>query len=326
MWFRKILMGGYVVQVQINGPQIASEFDRIAAEFPEMRFVFAANESDYFATCAEVEVMFDGFRYPGALSSAKSLRWAQSSGAGNDKDPLTELVDRRIVLTNAAGIHAIPVADTALMLLLSIGRGGNWAIRNQIAHNWQLPPAIWEPSEKTAGIVALGAIGIEIAKRVKSFGMNVIGVDVDTAIRSEYVDEIRSVSELPWLLGQSDVVFIAAPLTRSTRHMMNDDTFAMMRNGSVFISVSRGGLTDTKALIRALDSDRFFGVGLDVVDEEPLTNDHPLWDRSNVVITPHLGGNSPERGRRLADLFIENLRRYTNKKPLLNVVDLNEGY
>lgn len=314
------------MKIVIASEGISESIDRVRSAHPDVDVVVPDSDAEFAAVVGDAEVVFDPFRRPDGLAACESAKWVQTGGAGVEKTPLGDIRARGITLTNAAGVHAIPVADTALALLLGIARRVNWAVRNQLAHRWAPDRETYELVGKTAGLIALGGIGIEVARRLKGFQMRVIGVDVDPGITSELVDEVRHVHELGWLLGQSDVVVVCAPDTPATHHMFNSETFAQMKKGSIFVNVSRGGLTRTPDLIAALDSGHLWGAGLDVVDEEPLGPGDPLWRREDVLITPHIGGASTARDERLADLFIDNIGRYKSGQPLRNVVDLGEGY
>lgn len=314
------------MKIVIDGPVIAEEVDRVRQASPADDIVVTDTYDEFTKAAADAEVVCAGKFDAAYLEAAPSLKWMQNGSAGVDWMPLDALRERGILLTNAAGSHAIPVADTALALLMAVARGMNWTFRNQIAHVWDQPPEVFEFDGKTGGIIAIGAIGIEVAQRLKGLGLRVIGIDVDTSIQTDLVDEIRHVSELPWLLSSSDVVVCAAPLTSATRHLMNAETFSHMRDNTIFINVSRGGLVDSQALIDVLSSGHLFGVGVDVLEEEPLSRDNQFWNCPNLVITPHIGGYSPLRGRRLADLFIENLNHYRAGEPLRNTVNLDAGY
>jgi phosphoglycerate dehydrogenase-like enzyme len=314
------------MKIVIASAGISESVDRVRAAHPDIEVLVPDSDSEFVAEATDAEVVFDPFWRPDGLAACKSARWIQTGGAGVEKAPLGEIRARGLILTNAAGVHAIPVADTALALLLGIARRVNWAVRNQLAHRWAPDRDTYELVGKTAGLIALGGIGIEVARRLKGFQMRIIGVDVNPGITSEFVDEVRHVDDLGWLLGQSDVVVVCAPDTPATHHMFNSATFAQMKPGSIFVNVSRGGLTRTADLIAALESGHLWGAGLDVVDEEPLGRGDPLWRREDVLITPHIGGASTAREERLADLFIDNIGRYKSGRPLRNVVDLGEGY
>ena len=314
------------MKIVIASEGISESVDRVRAAHPDVEIVVAESDAHFAETARDAEVVFDPFRRPDGLAACQVAKWVQTGGAGVERTPLAEVKARGITLTNAAGVHAIPVADTALALLLGIARRLNWAVRNQLAHRWSPDRATFELVGKTAGLIALGGIGIEVARRLKGFQMRVIGVDVDPTISSELVDEVRHVDELGWLLGQSDVVVVCAPDTAATHHMFNSTTFAQMKKGAIFVNVSRGGLTRTPDLIEALESGHLWGAGLDVVDEEPLDRGDPLWRREDVLITPHIGGASTARDERLADLFIDNIGRFKQGRPLRNVVDLGAGF
>ncbi len=314
------------MKVVIASPQISESIGRVRAAHPDVEVVVAESDAHFAESVGDAEIVFDPFWHPDGLAACRSAKWIQTGGAGVEKTPLADVKARGITLTNAAGVHAIPVADTALALLLGVARRLNWAVRNHVAHIWGGGRDTFELVGRTAGLIALGGIGVEVARRLKGFEMHVIAVDLDPGITCEFVDEVRHIDELEWLLAQSDVVVVCAPDTAATHHMFNSATFAQMKKGSIFVSVSRGGLTRTPDLIAALDSGHLYGAGLDVVDEEPLDRADPLWRREDVLITAHIGGASSARDGRLTDLFIDNVTRYKAGRPLRNVVDLDAGY
>ncbi len=280
------------------------------------------------AKAAEAQVIHAGRWSEELWKSAPRLEWVQSGGAGVERYLTPDFVASPIVLTNARGIYAIPIADHVVSFVLHFSRLFNVLLRKQIRHEW----AEWgecEPDElvgKTLGIVGLGAIGSEAAKRAKAFGMRVIATRRRLELPCEFVDEVRRAEELPWLLEESDYVALCAALTPGTRHLIGEDELRLMKRTAYIVNIARGGLIDEQALIAALREERIAGAGLDVFEKEPLPADSPLWDMANVLITPHNAGGSPRSHARLMDLFRENLRRYTAGEPLLNVVDKREGY
>ena len=305
---------------------IAGYLDSVQDAAPEAEIVEASDDDTMLREVVDAEVLFAGIFRDDLLEAAAQLKWVQVSSAGVEWMPKQAIARKGWQVTNAAGIHAIPVAETAIALLSGVARRVDWTTRNRVKGEWVRPPGIFELFEKTAGVIAMGGIGRAFAERARGLGMRVIGVDVNPAAKPEYVDELRGIEELEWLLGSSDVVCMTAPDTPKSHHMMNAERFAQMRQGSIFINVSRGGLVDTDALVDAIDSGRFFGVGLDVIEGEPLRSGHPIWSRDDVLITPHIGGTSPRRPERMIELFTENLRRYQAGEPLRNLVDLKAGF
>jgi phosphoglycerate dehydrogenase-like enzyme len=178
----------------------------------------------------------------------------------------------------------------------------------------------------TMGILGYGQIGRAIAQRAAGFGMRILAVDVTTGSGAPYTDEVWHVSRLHDMLAQSHVLAIAVPYTPDTRHLVDAAALAAMPTGGFVVAVSRGGIIEEGALIAALQSGHLAGAGLDVCEREPLPQDSPLWDLPNVIISPHLAGSSTQKERRCVEILAENLRRFGQGQPLINVVDKQLGY
>jgi phosphoglycerate dehydrogenase-like enzyme len=179
---------------------------------------------------------------------------------------------------------------------------------------------------KTAVVVGVGGIGMQIAQRAKGFGMTVIGVDPEDIPYNPALDKVVVPDQIDQVLPGADVVFVAAPLTPASEGMIGERQFSLMKQGSYFVAVSRGRLYKTDALVKALDSKRLAGAGLDVTDPEPLPAGHALWGFPNAIITPHVAGQSDLMPKRRLEIFKENIRRFAEGKPMLNVVDKVKGY
>jgi len=301
--------------------RIESVSDSVSAEG-------ARSMEDALAKAGEAEIIQAGDWSDELWQSAPRLKWVQSGGAGVERFMTPDFMASPIVLTNAQGVYAIPIADHVMAFVLLFCRRLNLLLRKQLQRAW----ADWgeyrldELSGATLGIVGLGGIGSEVAKRAKGFGMRVIATRRRPGKPSRDADEVRGAAELPWLLAESDYVAVCAALTHETRHLIGEEQLRMMKPTACLINIARGGLIDEAALARALEAGRIAGAGLDVFEQEPLPSASPLWDMPNVVITPHNAGDSPRSHERLVDLFCENLRRYLAGEPLLNVVDKQAGY
>ncbi|MCL5670762.1 MAG: D-2-hydroxyacid dehydrogenase, partial [Acidobacteria bacterium] len=194
-------------------------------------------------------------------------------------------------------------------------------------HKWQPVGGLVEISSKTMGVVGLGGNGTDTAYRAYyGFGMKVLAVDPKPLPKPHFVAELHSLDWLPQMVPQVDVVVSAAPLTPLSMNMFNEAVFRAMKPSAYFINIARGKLVDTPALVRALKERWIAGAGLDVAYKEPLPPEDPLWSAGNVIITCHSSGHSPQTEGRRLDLFTENIRRYVNGLPLLNVVDKQRGY
>ncbi len=305
----------------------ASEEDRarLRAVGPGLEVMRAGSMDEALSLAPRAEVVLAGRWSDELWQSAPSLRWVQSGGAGVERFLTPGFIASPIILTNAAGVYAIPIADHVLALMLALSRRLPLHFRNQQQRKWE-----WDGGDelngKRLGIVGLGGIGSEVAKRARAFGMRVIATRRRPDRPSPFADEVRGADALPWLLAESDYVVLCAALTPETRHLIGEPELAAMKPTARLVNVGRGGLVDEPALIRALQAGRIAGAGLDVTEEEPLPADSPLWGMDNVIITPHSSGSSPRSHERLMDLFCENLRRWLAGEELLNVVDKEAGY
>ena len=184
-----------------------------------------------------------------------------------------------------------------------------------------------ELSSETLLVVGLGGTGLETARRAAGFGMHILATRRQTDLPvPDFVEAIHPPEALHDLLPEADWVAVCLPLTVHTRDTFHDAEFDLMKNSAYIVCVTRGAIINTEALLRALDAKKIAGAGLDVTDPEPLASDHPLWGYENVIITPHASGHSPHAKTRMFDLFCENLRRFVNSDPLINIVDLDLQY
>jgi phosphoglycerate dehydrogenase-like enzyme len=263
----------------------------------------------------------------GAFRSAKRLKWVQTYSAGVEGQLFPEFRASDVTLTNGKIIQGPEIADHAMALLLGLTRSLYQTIPARASEKWtagQHQPI--ELNGKTAVIVGVGGIGMQIAQRAHAFGMRVIGVDPKDISYTYFIGKMAPPDRLDAVLPQADVVFVSAPLTPQSEKIMGARQFGLMKPNSYFIVVSRGRLYDTDALVEALQSKRLAGAGLDVTDPEPLPPGHPLWKFDNVLITPHIAGTSDRIQERRMELLKDNLRRFVAGEPLLNVVDKQRGY
>jgi phosphoglycerate dehydrogenase-like enzyme len=265
------------------------------------------------------------------LQRAKKLKWVQVLHAGVEHMP-KEMIAHPLVLTNMQRIFAPVIAETAIAMLLSLTRGlVQHSIPNFAQKKWSgsLPAGVQleDLYNKTIGIVGMGGIGSETARRLHyGFNMRVLATDAKAMPRPEFVDELHDPAWFMEMVPKVDVLMSAAPLTKETREMFNDEVFSKMKRDSYFINVTRGGLVKQEALVDALKTKKIRGAGLDVASPEPLPADSPLWTCPNLVITPHNSGAAEIRQERMIALVMENVRRYSLGLPLMNVVDKEKGY
>lgn len=302
-----------------------AEISQLRTEVPGVKLVTAAGPS-------VIQEISDADAVLGTLNqeqfrAAKKLKWLHVHSAGVENALFPDLVSSSVVVTNARNVYGPQIADHAMAFLLTLTRKLNTTIPAQSKEEWPKGrEGMYELDGKTAVVIGVGGIGSNIAQRAHGFGMKVIGVDVRDLPTNNYLSQIVRPERLNEVLPLADVVFISAPHTKKTERMMGTEQFNLLRKGTWYIAVSRGKVTDTGALVKALDEGRLAGAGLDVVDPEPLPKGHPLWKFPNVVITPHTAGGSDNLNRRLHALLKENLSRFSRDEPLVNVVDKAEGF
>ena len=260
---------------------------------------------------------------------AKKLKWVQSLSAGVEAYSFwPEFMKSDVQLTNCKVVQGPTIGDHAFALLLSLTRGMHEYIPNR--RQWKsradAPKTMTELPGMTAVIVGMGGIGMQVAQRAHGFGMNVIGVDPKDIPVSIFAPTIVPPDRLDEVIPKADVVFVAAPLTPESEHMIGTKQFDLMKQGAYFVAVSRGRLYDKGALIKAIDSQKLAGAGLDVTDPEPLPADDPLWQFDNIVITPHVASHAKGSDDRRLGVIAGNIGRFARGEPLTHIVDKSVGY
>ena len=258
---------------------------------------------------ADAEVAITGRLPEELLETAPNLEWVQAMSSGVDYFPLAELETREIALTNAAGIHAQPIAEQVLGYMIAFERNFHESFHNKQRGVWERVRG-GELGDKTVGIIGLGAIGCRVAEFASALGMTVVGTKRDPSTAPEVVDEAYGSDGLVEVLQVSDYLVLACPLTDETRELIGMPELRLLGSDAVLVNIARGGVVDEDALISALQNRTIRGAALDVFDEEPLPRDSLLWDLSNVIVTPHMAGSTPHYAERLADLFVDHHEGY----------------
>lgn len=264
---------------------------------------------------------------PALLAAGKKLRWIQATSAGLDGYYFPELRDSDVTVTNLRGIYSDVIAEHVFALLLSLARGIPAYFRSQLEGRWEDKDVpVIHVAGTTLGVLGLGGIGLAVAERGHAFGMRVLALDPAPKGRPDYVERIYGVHELHEMLGEVDFFVICAPHTGETDRMIDAAALEAMKPSAIFINIGRGKVVDLAALTRALGNGEIAGAGLDVFEEEPLQEGHPLWAMENVMITPHVAAISDRIEDRRIGLILENIQRFRDGEPLLNVVDNKRGY
>jgi len=261
------------------------------------------------------------------IQAGKRLKWVQVLSAGVEPYLYPELVSSDITLTNARIVASPGIADHAFAMLLALTRKLTYFISIREREIWERKPYdLLELEGKTALVIGAGGIGSHVARRAKGFGMRVIGVDPKEFPPNPLFDRMVYPDRLDEVLPEADVIFVCAPHTPETEYMLGPAQFERMKKGAFFIAVSRGKLYRMESLLKALDSRRLAGAGLDVTEPEPLPKGHPLWRFDNVVITPHIATQGDGEMPRKLELLKENVARFARGEALRHVVDKAKGY
>lgn len=266
---------------------------------------------------------------PDNFAAAPGLRWYQAMSVGVENCvAVPGLADSGVLLTNMQRTSAPPIAEHAIAMTMALARGLPTYGRHQMAGQWQRG-AFGEARElggKTMLVVGLGGIGTEVARRADGLGMRVIATRNSGRMGPDFVARVGLPEDLLAFAAEADVVVNAAPLTTATTDLFDTEFFNAIKPGGYFINIARGRSVVQDDLVAALRSGQLGGAGLDVTDPEPLPAGHPLWSMPNVIITPHIAGNSDREDERSWLLINENLRRYVAGEAMLNVVDIERGY
>lgn len=318
-----------VVSLQEFTPE---EVERLTAAVPNVKIDFTiAGRSHQRELLQQAEVLFG--ELPGReLDYAPKLKWIQTGAAGMEWMD-ADFRKSPIPVTNYARVFAPGISETAIGMLLALTKriGTDYAVQFQ-RREWRPRGTVKsadhiELAGRTMAIAGLGGIGTETARRAHyGFDMRIIATDAKPIPKPHFVEELHDASWFSEMVPRADVLVAALPHTPATERLFDERVFRAMKKTAYFIALSRGQVFDDMALVKALKEGWIAGAGLDVFPREPVPPAHPIYDCTNVVMTPHTSGWSPERQVRLVDLFVENLNRYANGQPLRNVVDKTAGY
>ena len=298
-------------------------------EFPDLDLVFVSSEEDQAREIKDANV-FMGAPSRDVFIQADHLQWLHCPGTGIDTlTPITELVDSDVVLTNARGPHTAPMADHVFSMCLAFAHRTNEMMSDQRTHLWdgsKYTRSFIDMEDGTMGILALGGIGMAVARRATGFGMDVYAVDENPIAPPPGVKDVWGLDRLDDLMKISDWLVITAPYTPDSKGMIGERELALMKSSAHMIIISRGGIVDENSLFDAIKNERIAGAGIDAFEIEPLPTDSPWWDLENVIISPHASSDSPRTYEGRREIFKENIRRFLANKPFIYVCDKIAGF
>lgn len=263
------------------------------------------------------------------IEAMPRLKLIQRWGVGFDKVDIAAAGERGVPVVIAPGANATPVSELALLLMLALYRNLVKLHNGMVQGRWEKEKFIdnsFMIKGKTVGLIGCGAIGRQVAKKVRAFGAEVVYYDAFRLPETTEQELGLTYRELDEVLANADIVSLHLPLLDSTRGMIGQREIALMKPGAVLINTARGGIVDTAALAEALAGKRIAGAGLDVFDSEPLAADSPLRALDNVVLTPHVGGNTADMSMDMVDICLENIFAVRDGRPLSPKVLVNRQY
>ncbi|MBM4348519.1 MAG: D-2-hydroxyacid dehydrogenase [Deltaproteobacteria bacterium] len=300
----------------------AEEYKKaLGPKFPELTIHPAIKEEESGDFIGKAEILLTNRISDALMKKAIKLQWIQATTTGVDYLVNLPSLRKEVLITSTRGIHGPQMSEMAILLMLALSRNLPQVIRNQDQKIWNR----WSGKllyQKKVGIVGLGAIGREIAKKCKAFGMVVYGIATEKR-EVEGVDYSYGIEGFPRVLKEADYLILVVPNTPGTRKMIGAKELSMMKPTAYLINIARGEIVDEEALVHALRIGRIAGAALDVFNAEPLPADHPFWELENVILTPHLGGMSENYVTLVLSIFEENLRRFLQgeRRNLINFVE-----
>jgi len=293
----------------------------LAPKFPELSIHAVAKEEEIGNFIEKMDILLTIRISDHLIKKASRLKWIQALTTGVDYIIHLPSLSKEVLITSARGIHGPQMSEMAFLLMLALNRNFPQIIRNQDQRVWERWPGKLL-YQKKVGILGVGVIGEEIARKCKAFGMTVFGIDI-VKRKVDAVDYFYGPEELLQVIQEVDYFIIVAPNTPQTQKLVGVKVFSSMKPTAFLISIGRGEIVDEEALIHALKTGQIAGAALDTFWTEPLPKDHPLWEIKNVIITPHVGGLSDIYVEQVLPIFEENLRRFLQgeRRNLINLVE-----
>jgi glyoxylate/hydroxypyruvate reductase A len=307
-----------------HNPQYVDRYLKLIRKARKTLQIFACRDiTDIRRNIMNADIIFSGHTFPVELiTRAKRLRWIQSMSAGVENFVRSEHVPRRVQLTRVEGVFGPIMSEYVIGYLLAVTQNMKSVFENQKKKEWR-PFLVDSLRSKTVGVMGLGSIGAHIAYKLHLMGAEVIGLD-EQSKKLPFVSREFSRQEMDEFLGRADFVVVTMPLTKATRGLIGDRQFEAMKRTAYLVNICRGPVVRERALLKALKKGTIAGAILDVFDKEPLPSQHGFWNIENVFLTPHISG--PSLPEDIAPIFIENLKRFEEGKPLRGLVDRQRGF
>lgn len=300
--------------------------NELKREFPQVSFHFKKGIERELLSDAEIFITYGEDLTAELIEEAKQLKWIMVMSAGMEKMPFAACKKQGILVTNARGIHKIPMAEFTIGMMLQHVKQLTTLWENEKNAIWERKLPMGELFGKTVLVLGSGAIGGEVARLAKAFNMETLGMN-RSGLNTEWVDRMFGMQNVEQALPEADFIVSVLPSTSETRNFLKPSHFALMKQSAAFINIGRGDIVEEKVLLDALVNHEIAHAYLDVFYTEPLAENHPFWTMENVTVTPHISSLTKNYLPRSFEIFKENLRTYMKKeKSYINLIDLNRGY
>lgn len=296
--------------------------------YPKQSFVFCTDmqEAKKHLPEAEVLVTYGEDLDKHLIQEAENLRWIMVMSAGIEQLPFKAIHEKKILVTNARGIHKTPMAEYVIAMLLQVYRQAKVLMKNEANHKWDRSVKMQEISGRTMVIAGTGAIGQEVARLAKAFHMKTYGIS-RSGKNVDYFDVNYSTDQMMDVIPKADFVISVLPSTKETKYLFTDEHFRQMKDTAIFLNMGRGDVVREETVLKAVQDRQIAHAVLDVFTTEPLPEDHPFWKEESITITPHLSGMSSLYVTRSLDIFKNNLQAYLDGTgEFVNTIDLMRGY
>ena len=302
--------------------QRAEEYKKaLSPKFPDMVIHAATQEAQVGKFIEQADILMTIRVSDDLIKKASKLKWVHAMTTGVDYIVKLPSLKKEVILTSTRGIHGPQVSEMAFLLMLALNRNFPEVVRNQDKGVWERWPGklLWR---KKVGILGVGVIGEEIARKAKAFGMEVFGIDIIKR-KLDCIDVFYGPEDIVKVAKDLDYLVIVAPNTPETEKIVDSKVLSAMKPTAFLLNLGRGELVDEEALIRVLKSGKIAGAGLDTYLQEPLPKGHPFWGMKNVIVSPHVAGMSDIYVEQALTIFEENLRRFIKgeKRNLINLVE-----
>ena len=313
----------------VSTAQLREELrEDLSQSFPEVSFEYykSMKDAEHALDQAEVLITYGEDLTETEINKSTQLKWIMVISAGLEKMPLKLIKEKDIIVTNARGIHRVPMAEYTFTMLLHVAKNTKTWLENQSKAIWDRRIKMEELHDQTLALIGPGAIGSEIARLAKAFGMTTIGVNTK-GTPVDYIDVIYKIDDLLQAVQNAKYVVSILPETADTYKILDSKFFEAMRNDAVFVNIGRGKTVDQSSMLIALQNNQIQHAVLDVFEEEPLPNDHPFWKMDNVTVSPHFSSVTEGYQPRALEIFKKNLSNYIKgSNDWINLIDLDRGY